>query len=87
MPGRVIVTVAVLGLLTSSVSGQVAVSGSLRVRITGPELYEIPGVLSIAGDHVTGSLVTSADDAIVQVRLPLTTELVTVPTAGIFWRF
>jgi hypothetical protein len=80
--GRAIVTLAVLGLLSSSVSAQVAVSGSLRVRITGPDLYEIPGVLSIAGDHVTGSVVTSADDAIVQVRLPQTTELVTVPKAG-----
>jgi hypothetical protein len=53
-----------------------------RIRITGPESYEIPGALRIAGGNITGSRIESIRETVVRVRTSEADELVTIPRPG-----
>ena len=76
---RMAVFVTTLGLLPGLVLAQTSVSAAQpRVRITGPEEYEIPGVLKIAGTHVSGDANITIQDTVVRVVSPATGQLLVV---------
>ena len=67
------VFVTTLGLLPGVVLAQTSASAAQpRVRITGPEEYEIPGVLKIAGAQVSGHASIVIQDTMVRVVSPAT---------------
>jgi hypothetical protein len=76
MFSRMAVVVTTLGLLPGLVSAQTSVlAAQPRIRITGPEEYEIPGVLKIAGSRVGGDggqAKITIEETVVRVVSPAT---------------
>jgi hypothetical protein len=85
---RTAIFVTTLGLLPGVVLAQTSASAAQpRVRITGPEEYEIPGVLKIAGAQVSGNASITIEDTMVRVLSPATGQVLVVlrpkrPLAG-----
>ena len=76
---RMAAFVAVLGLLPGLVLAQTSVPPAQpRIRITGPGDYEIPGLLKIAGAHVSGDASMTIQDTVVRVVSPATGQLLVV---------
>jgi hypothetical protein len=66
-------------LATVSVEAQGrASSGRMRVRMTGPDTYEVPGVIRVEGSRVVGKPARTAEH-FVQFRRRDDTQLLTIP--------
>jgi len=80
---RLAVFVAALGLLPGLVLAQTSALGARpRVRITGPERYEIPGILQIDGARVTGNASITIEETAVRVVSPATEQPLIVLRPG-----
>src|SRR5688500_9224144 len=77
--GRSMAMAVVLVLITGLAQAQSPPDGPLRIRITGGETFQIPGVLQIDRSGVTGIGIESTSEAVVRVRQPGRNEILTVP--------
>src|SRR5262245_24749781 len=80
---RVVVFATIVCLLSALVEAQApGVAVQPRVRITGLRAYEIPGVLKVDGERVTGSSSVTTDEMTVRVLLPQTGQQLVVLKPG-----
>ena len=73
MLNRCVVVATITCLLSPVVEAQVSrLPAESRVRISGSRVFEIPGVLKVDGDGVTGRSSMTTDDMTIQVVSPQT---------------